>query len=217
MKKLMMFLLGLLLICLTAAMLFIGAAIYDTASQQTVDTFFFQPANLSSERIETPVALEELDNETVRNMLVDKFITEYFYVIPDVQNATERVNGDTGLRILVDAAAFAKWKNTEAPLILELAEKSVLRLARVIDIELPEFSDGWWTLTYELTTWEKPNNLFVSPTVTQGTMNIKMRYEPGFWKKSNGIAEMDIAAHLEAHKDPSLIFKFRVYDIDLVD
>lgn len=217
MKKLAMFLAGLIVMCLTVGMVIVGAAIYDTGTQQTIDTFFFQPEDLSSDRIEAPVALEDLSNETVRDMLVDKFITEYFYVIPDVQNATERTSGNTGLREIVDAVAFAKWKETEAPTIAELAKKSVLRMARLVDIELPEFSDGWWTLTYELITWDTPNDLYMSPTITQGVMNIKMRYEPGFWKSSNGVGEMDITAHLEARKDPSLMFKFRVYDIDLVD
>ena len=215
MKKLIMFFSGLILLCLTFGMIVVGAAIYDTASQQTVDTFFFQPSNLSSERIGVPAAISDLSDDKIREMLVEKFVTEYFYVIPDMTNVTQRLGGQIGLRAMVSENVFKQWLNTTGSDISAMAANKAMRIARLVDMRLPQASENWWEITYELITWDVPNDLAHDPVITRGTMNINMRYEPGFWRDSSG-KEIDIGTRLESGDDPSSLFKFRVYDV-LVD
>ena len=213
MKKLIMFLSGLVLMCLTFGMVMVGSAIYDTASQQTIDTFFFQPANLSTQRIGAPKSIDDLSSEDIRTMLVDKFITEYFYVIPDVKNATARQEGTIGLYRMVSADVFNKWAETIAPEISEMATDGVLRMARLIDMELPVDSEDWWTVTYELTTWPVPNDLSNTPEIKRGVMYIKLAYKPGIRPTMYG-EPFDMGKFLENGGDPSLMFMFRVDGIE---
>lgn len=213
MKKLLAFFVGLILMCLTFGMVWVGAAIYDTASKQTVDTFFFQPANLSSQRIGVPAALSDLDGEKIREMLVDKFITEYFYVIPDLNNVESRLKGATGLRWMSSANVFQQWAETIGPEITKMAEERKMRMARLIEMELPENSDNWWTITYELTTWETPNDLLRAPLITLGTMYIKLEFVPGVRPMMYG-EKFNLGKFLEQGGDPSLIFMFRIDAIE---
>ncbi len=213
MKKLIMFFSGLVLMCLTFGMVVVGGAIYDTASQQTIDTFFFQPADLSSRRIGVPASLNDLSADKIREMLVDKFITEYFYVIPDAKNVAARLDGSIGLRRMVTPDVFNEWAQTIGTEITTMADTHQMRMARMLDMELPIDSDNWWTVTYELTTWEKPNDLSRAPVVTRGTMYIKLAYEPGIRPTMN-LEKFDLGKFLENGGDPSLIFRFRVDDIE---
>lgn len=213
MKKIIMFFAGLLLMCLTFGMVVVGGAIYDTASQQAIDTFFFQPADLSSRRIGVPASLNDLSADKIREMLVDKFITEYFYVIPDAKNVQARLDGAIGLRRMVSSDVFNEWTQTVGTEISAMADMHQMRMARMLDMELPIDSDNWWTVTYELTTWEKPNDLSHAPVVTRGTMYIKLAYEPGIRPTMN-LEKFDLGTFLEHGGDPSLIFRFRVDDIE---
>ena len=145
-------------------------------------------------------------------MLVDKFITEYFYVVPDVNNINTRISGTAGLARLVSPELFAQWTATIAPEISDMAAAGMMRTARVIEINMPEIGDRW-QITYELHTWTVPNDLSLTPIITRGTMMVKMRYEPGFWKDTSG-KEINIGHELETGRDPSTIFKFRVFEIE---
>ena len=213
MKKLIMFFAGRVLLFLSCGMIVVGAAIYDTASQQSIDTFFFQPANLSSQRIGVPAAISDLSNDKIRQMLVEKFVTEYFYVIPDMVNVTQRLGGEIGLRKMVDASVFKQWLDTVGTEIAQMATNNSMRMVRITDMRLPRDSEGWWTIEYELITWEKPNELAQEPIITRGEMSVNLRYEPGFWRDTNG-NEINIGARLEAGADPSTLFKFRVYGVE---
>lgn len=213
MKKLLMFFAGLLLMCLTFGMVVVGGAIYDTASKKSIDTFFFQPANLSSRRIGDLKSFDELNDEDIRQMLVDKFITEYFYVIPDPNNIAARLGGKIGLRWMTSPAVFTQWSETVGAEITQMADEHKMRMARLVEMELPEDSDKWWTLTYELTTWEHPNDLSHEPAVTTGTMYVKLQFEPGIRPQMYG-EKFDLGKFLEQGGDPSLIFRFRIDDIE---
>lgn len=213
MKKVTAFLSVLSLMLVTFGMVAVSAAIYDTASKQTIDEFFFQPANLSSLRIETPVALDDLSDDKIRELLMDKFITEYFYVIPDTANAEARKKGEIGLRFLTDDPAFKQWADTVAYEIASLAAQGVLRMARLVEMELPQESENWWTLKYELTTWNKPNDLSSAPEITQGTMYVNLRYQPGI-RPTKNYKTFDLAEFLEEGGDPSEIFMFRIKQVE---
>lgn len=213
MKKLVMFFIGLLLMCLMFGMVIIGAAMYDTSSQQTIDTFFFQPADLSAQRIGVPAALDDLSSDDIRKMLVEKFITEYFYVIPDMNNIDARLKGTMGLRYMVSANVFNDWVATTGNEISKMAANKSMRFARLVDMQLPHDSENWWTITYELTTWTAPNDLAHAPSVTRGIMYINLNYEPGI-RPTMYDEEFDMGESLENGDDPSLMFKFRVENVE---
>ena len=210
-----MFFAGLMLIALSFGMVAVGAAMLDTVNKQSIETYFFQTAKLSTERIGAPATVQDLSTDRVREMLTDKFITEYFYVIPDIKNIEQRKKDRTGLQAMVSADVFDKWLNEVAPEIEEMAQKSSLRTARLISMQQQKNSEQWWELKYELITWDEPNKLNVDPVVTQGSMYVRLRYEPGWKPKSStDSTEMDIAAWLEAGKDPAYIFKFKIENIE---
>lgn len=214
MKKLIMFLSGLALLVLTFGLLYLTGAIYDAGEKRTVDTYFFQPNNLSSQRpgeIQTP---DEMGDSRILTMLVDRYVTEYFYAIPDRENIARRTRtGDTLARMSSDAV-FNAWRNTTALDIQHLADEKALRTAAVIgDIVRPSGSD-YWQVDYELRTWRTPNDLTVAPDVTRGTMFMKIRYESGL---RNSILEYGIHKFLDNGGDPATLFKFQVTAIEGVN
>lgn len=213
MKKLAMFFMGLVLMCLTFGMVLVGGAIYDTASQQTVDTFFFQPANLSARRIVAPKAMDDMSSDDIRAMLVDKFITEYFYVVPDANNIKTRLEGKKGLRHMVSADVFDQWALTVGAEMSEMAANHSMRTARVLSMELPVDSENWWTVTYELTTWPVPNDFSHTPEIKRGIMYVNINYVPGFRPTMN-YEDFNLGKYLENGGDPSLIFMFRVENVE---
>ena len=217
MKRLLIILMGIMLIVLSFGMLVVGGMIFDTSKKQTIETFFFQRANLSEERIGKPIPVEELElNENrILEMLTDKFITEYFYVIPDEKNVSARIKGATGLENLVSPTVFNDWAQNVGPKLAEMAKEGMLRTARLVDMQKQKNSEQWWELKYELITWDTPNNLTQEPVLTQGSMYVRLRYEPG-WKPDafDETQEMDIVTHLEQGGDPSYIFKFKIENIE---
>lgn len=215
MRSLIMFFSGLMLMALTCGMVVVGAAIFDTSKKQNVETYFFQPARLSEERIGVPASVNDLSESKILEMLTDKFITEYFYVIPNIKNAEMRINGDTGLFNMVSSVVFDDWVKNMGPEITKMAKAGMLRTARLTDMIKQKDSAEWWELKYEMLTWETPNKITQNPIVTQGSMYVRLRYEPGWKPKSiNTTEEMDITTHLEEGGDPSYIFKFKIENIE---
>ena len=86
MKKIMKFFLGVILFMSMFGIVFLTAAIYDTTQKITVDSFFFQPEDEYVKRIEEPIKISDIDTLMLRDMLLEKFLIEYFYVIPNEQN-----------------------------------------------------------------------------------------------------------------------------------
>ena len=114
MKKLIMFLAGLMLLVLTFGALYLGGAIYDAGEKRSIDTFFFQPNNLSADRPGELLTAAEMGESRILNMLVDRYVTEYFYVIPDRENIARRTRSDSVLARLSGADVFRTWQNTVA-------------------------------------------------------------------------------------------------------
>ena len=109
MRKFVMFLSGLLLMLIMFAALFLSGAIYDTGKKATVETFFFKPDDSFMQRPEV-ASPSDLDSEELRNMLISRYITEYFYVIPNVENVTSRIDGKTSLNFMSHPDVFSYWK-----------------------------------------------------------------------------------------------------------
>ena len=128
-----MFLAGLMLLVLTFGALYLGGAIYDAGEKRSIDTFFFQPNNLSADRPGELLTAAEMGESRILNMLVDRYVTEYFYVIPDRENIARRTRSDSVLARLSGGDVFRTWQNTVAndvtalmrlPLSQRLSEKN---------------------------------------------------------------------------------------------
>lgn len=211
MKKLIMFFSGLMLLVITGATLCVTAAIFDAGQKYTIDTFFFQTNNLSHMRLGVPARPVDLGDAKIRDMLINKFVHEYFYVIPDMTNVQNRISGASALNSMASPAVFNKWKKDQAPKIQELAEAHALRRVRVIGPATKPADSDYWQVAYELETWAHPNDMFESPKITDGIMRMNIVPETGLIKLRES---KNIGKYLESGNDPAAIFKFRVLDLE---
>ncbi len=207
MKKLITFFIAIFIILLMFAGLFVTSAIYDAGKKQTIDTFFFQPNDLSTMRPGMPRSPAELGNGYVRDMLLKKFITEYFYATPDLENIAQRVHGKIGVAKMANSDVFKQWKANEAAVIQQLAEDKSLRTVYVQnEIYKPAGSD-YWVVEYELRTWTTPNDMNETPLITRGRALLLIIYQPGI------IEDAGVGEYLENNGDAAAIFKFRVLEV----
>lgn len=210
MKRIGIFLFGIIMLGFTFAALYLTGAIYDAGDRTTIDTYFFQPNNLSTDRpgeIQTP---DEMGDMRIMNLLVDRYITEYFYVVPDRENIARRTRNNSILAQMSSAPVFTQWINTMANEIDKMAGEKSMRTAAVInDITRPAGGD-YWQVDYELHTWRTPNDLDMPPEISRGTLFMKIRFEPGI---RDFVVERGVHKYLDAGGDPASLFKFRVYEI----
>lgn len=210
MKKLIRFLVGLILVALMFGALFLAWAIYDTGNKATVDTFFFQPNNLFYQRPGDLKSINDLSADQLRDMLLNKYITEYFYVTPDLAELANRMDGKTALRKMSAQKVFAYWLENIAPEIEEMTNQRMLRTASLISVSPVPGSDKYWRVEYELKTWGKPNDLALSPVVTRGILHMEIVYRQKLKEEING---RPIEHYLESGQDPVAVFGFGIQDI----
>ena len=217
MKKLVMFFGGLFLIAMTIAMLFLTSAIYDSVDKSSVNTYFFQRNLESKDRPGTPETMDEIGETAMREMLIKKYVTEYFYAIPDPENIANRMRSGSTLSRMSTPEVFDEWVETEADKIRTLSEH---RNMRIVDIDgeifKPADSD-YWVVPYVLYTWESPDDIDSGPTITHGTMLLEVFYTPGTRPT------IDVGNYLkhgynrfESGYDPASIFRFGVMNLENV-
>ena len=210
MKKLVAFLAGLLLLGMTGMGIYFAGGIFDAGRNNNVFPFFFQPNSLSTQRPGVPQTPEYMGDAQFMDLLVRKFITEYFYAAPDVENIAQRTKPGSILYRISSAPVFDEWIANEAKNILELAQNKAMRTAHVIDSIFKPNGSQYWVVNYELKTWEKPNDFNVTPTITRGTMYMDIHYEMGMR------TDVDIETlheYLEDGGDPAAIFNFSIVQI----
>ncbi len=211
MKKLIMFLAGFMLLVLMFGAMFITGAIYDAGEKYSIVPYFFQINNRSSMRPGAPLRPSEIGDAAVRDMLIKKYVVEYFYAIPDAENIARRTLGTGTIARMSTLAVFNAWKDGEADTIQSLAEDKALRLVTVFD-EIYKMDDqsDYWIVEYELKTWLHPNDLGAAPVVTRGRMFLNIQYKPGIRKD---MGKRTIGEYLESGDDPAAVFRFRVDDV----
>ncbi len=215
MKKLVTILTAGVLMVLGCAVLFTSGAIYDSAQKLTVEPYFFQPDNLSSRRIGVPASPADLGATAMRDRLIRRYVTEYFYAVPVKENVTRRSAKDGTLAALSTAEVFNQWTERALPQIQDLTDDGKLRLVkfstdpRDSGIIKREGSD-YWEVQYELHTWDTPNNLATSPQITRGSVLLKVFEESGI---RDSIMESGVHEYLDSGKDPVTLFKFRVTEV----
>lgn len=209
MKKLIMFLSGLLLMVLMCGALVLTGVIYDTGAKTTVNTYFFQPDDNAIRRPGVPVSDLTLGADKMRERLIAKYITEYFYVTPDMSDVTRRREGRTSLRRMSLRDVFNTWLQKVAPEIEDLAKKRALRTVSLISVA-PDINNKYWIVNYELRTWRAPNNFASAPDVTRGTIYLGINYAPGM---RDTVGKQSVEDYLESGGDPAAVFKFVVIDV----
>lgn len=210
-----MFLGGLVLIALTIAMLFLTSAIYDSAKKSSIDTYFFQRNLRSIERTGAPETPSQIGETAMREMLIKKYVTEYFYVIPDVEDIAKRTTSRSTLARMSSTDVFDTWRNTTANEIETLADEGKMRTVEIDgEIFKPADSD-YWIVPYVLYTWEKPNDMTAEPVITHGTLLMYVFYEPG---TRDTIDVGNFLKHgynrFKSGYDPAVIFKFGVMSLE---
>lgn len=216
MRKLILFFAGLILMVLMCGALVVSAAIYDSAAKTEIDTYFFQPDDSFLRRPGVPASPEDLGVNNMRERLIAKYITEYFYITPDVIDVERRMSGATSLYRMSVRTVFNAWLENIAPEIKSMAESGVLRTVSLIDASFESRFDGpmtrgeYWRITYELKTWHKPNNFSVIPETTRGVLYMALNYAPGMREV---IGNRTVEEYLESGGDPAAVFKFIVIDV----
>ena len=210
-----MFLGGLVLIALTIAMLFLTSAIYDSAKKSSIDTYFFQRNLRSIERTGAPETPSQIGETAMREMLIKKYVTEYFYVIPDVEDIAKRTTSRSTLARMSSTDVFDTWRNTTANEIETLADEGKMRTVEIDgEIFKPADSD-YWIVPYVLYTWEKPNDMTAEPVITHGTLLMDVFYEPG---TRDTIDVGNFLKHgynrFKSGYDPAVIFRFGVISVE---
>ena len=218
MRKLIMFFFGLLLLALTVALLFAASAIYDTSNKESINTYFFQTNELSTQRPGTPVRESEVGETAMREMLIKKYITEYFYAIPDVNNISNRMSNTSTLARMSDASVFNEWLNGEAVGIQSMSERNMMRTVDVPNEIYKPVDSDYWVVPYILKTWTVSNDMSASPQITRGRLLLEVVYEPGLRKTT-----LDIGQYLkhsynrfESQYDPAVIFRFKVLKLERI-
>ena len=217
-RKLVTFLAGLVLIALTLGMLFLVSAIYDSAKKSSVDTYFFQTNRLSSMRPGVPETQNEIGETAMREMLIKKYVTEYFYAVPDNENIARRMSQSSTLSqmSLRTSNVFQSWLDGEAQTIQALAEHKMMRMVDIDgEIYKPNDSD-YWVVPYVLYTWKSTNDMESEPVVTHGTMLMNVFYAPGTTDKFDvGKYLNDGYNRFEPGRDPATIFRFGIINLEL--
>lgn len=210
MKKIVMFFIGTLLLLLTFVALYFSGALFDASNDRYIQSFVFQTNNLSTDRIGRPVPVDQLSEKFVRERLIKKFVFEYFYVTPDVENIATRTRSDSVMAAMSAPDVFKDWRKNQATEIENLASKKILRLVTVSD-EILKKGD-YWEVPYTLKTWNESNNMNLAPTVKSGVLYLKISFEKGIRDQRAG-SSFDIGKYLKDGGDPAAIFKFRIDEI----
>ena len=212
MKKLISFLSGIVLIAIAIGMVGAACIIYDTTNSSEIKPYFFQPNTLSQRRVDDPKTVSDLGDETVRNMLIYKYVNEYFYVVPNQKEIDSRIKGyysprtPTVLRGMSAKPAFDYWVKNESERIRELSSKGVMRTIDVKNISVG--ATGHLIVEYELKTWFTANDMYETPTITRGRMYMDVRYTPGTYQDTAALER------LERGVDAASVFNFTVLNVE---
>lgn len=217
MKKTTIVLFTILLVPVMLASLLVSSAIFDTGKKIQVETYFFQPQNNPDGRPGVPASPADLGADKLLQMLIKRYVTEYFYVIPYLADVERRIDEDKrpALYLMSGDKVFEDWITNIAPEIQEMAENEMLRLVSVDNIERDPNAEDYWVVTYSLTTWPQPNNFAAMPTTERNVIYMHIMYEPDIRLQitTNMGDKIPVEDILEKNGDPAVAFKFRVLNI----
>ena len=207
-----MFLAGLMLMLVTVMSVYFASAIWDAGARRSIDTYFFQTNGQSDKRLGVPASASDLGDNRMRDMLIKKYVYEYFYVIPDSENVARRTMANGTLRRMSAKAVFEQWLQGPATDIQQLADVGVLRMAEVAGPIVKQEDSDFWEVPYQLTTWMVPNDINALPEITRGTMFLAITPSDGYTEMW---PDIDAEAQLRGGADPATLFRFRVKQVEI--
>lgn len=209
MKRFLWILVGIMLMGVTFSILYFASAIYDAGDQMHIEPYVFQPNNLSSRRIGVPMSIDQMKDSEIMDALVKKFVTEYFYVTPDIENISRRKRRGGILSLMASGDVYNQWVDGVVPELEQMAGDKMLRTVRVANqIFKPQGSD-YWTVAYELKTWDVPNDMAATPVIERGVLYLKIAFEKQLRDQMHG-TPFNVREYLDNGGDPAAIFNFRV-------
>ncbi len=210
MNSLKSFFMGILLFAITFATIFLTVLIYNANKQISIETYIFQMDDTSLQRPGPLENMNKMSPEAVRNKLIQKYVAEYFKVIPVDNN----VNQETNIEKLSSKEVYLQWLGGEANIIKDMAQHKMFRnvLADSLII-LPTKDPDLFEVRYVTRTWQESNNM-VAPVVDNfGKVLLQISFEPGL-KQDVDIKR--IRKMLEKGGNPAILFKFRVENIQKI-
>jgi len=212
MRKIFGYIIGLATMLSVFAMIYVVAAIYDTGNKSIIEPFFFRTGLNAFIQTDMPRSLGEMGERKMRDWLIQKYVTEYFYVVPDAENVARRTNGNTAIISRMSAPNVARqWERGELIQIREMASNGVMRRVRVFNEIFKPAGSDYWHVDYELKTWYKPNDMDTAPVITRGTMYIKIQESGKVGQLYSNLEGVQKA--LLAGIDPAVVFMFRVLSV----
>lgn len=211
MKKLLGFLFGLATMIMVFGAIYVAASIYDTSEKFAVEPRFLRTSIQSNDLPGMPHSWTEVGKRKLRDWLIQKYVTEYFYAVPDKEDVAGRDTRRSVLARMSGAAALEYWRQNELPEIESLVAAGARRTVIVFNEIYRPAASNYWRVDYELKTWYKPNDMSESPKITRGTMYLDLGDDD--WVNSIGDIKQpieDVQAALKRGIDPALVFVFNV-------
>ena len=84
MKKLLGFLFGFATIVMVFGAVYIVALIYNTSRRFVVEPYFLRTGTQSTDSLGLPRSLDDVGKRKLRDWLIQKYVTEYFYIICNI-------------------------------------------------------------------------------------------------------------------------------------
>ncbi len=213
MNKVKYILIGFCMLVVMLGLVFFTGAIYDAENKNKIETYFFEPNNKSSDRISIPLSPDNMTQNALREKIVEHFLYEYFYVIPDENNARMRTmdfrNTDgtpTPLGAIVRERARTQWATNVGPDIMDLATKNGMRTVELLGIS--ESESGHLVVDYKLKTWNQSNDVLARPIETTGRLLLYIENKPITVKQTQETLD-----YLQRGVDPVSAFDFYIHDV----
>ena len=212
MKRLIGFLFGFATMLMVFGAIYVAASIYDTSERFAVEPRFLRTSIQSNDLPGMPHSWAEVGKRKLRDWLIQKYVTEYFYVVPDEENIAQRTTRNSTLAFMSASAALNYWNKNERPEIENLAAHGARRTVTVFNEIYKPAASNYWRVDYELKTWYKPNDMSEDPTITRGTMYLDLG-DDDWVKRIGDIRDGNVQGALKRGIDPALVFVFTVHRV----
>lgn len=201
---------GILLFAITFATIFLTVLIYNANKQISIETYIFQMDNNSLQRPGPLENMNKISPETVRNKLIQKYVAEYFKVLPVENN----INQETNIEKLSSKEVYSQWMTGEANTIKDMAQHKMFRNVWVDPVNiLPTKDPDLFEVHYATRTWQESNNMAAPVVDYFGTVLLQVSFEPGL---RQNVDIKSIRKMLEKGGNPAILFKFRVENIQKI-
>ncbi len=205
MNKMKAFLLGLILLTVTLFSVFVVTLIYRANTQINVETYIFQLDNIADNRLGDLENLQDMKDNVLLNKLIQKYVSEYFKVIPGNGVRPEQENT---VAKMSHPDVLKQWQNGEAVNIAEMAKNKMFRSVWVNPAEIQQINNqNVFIVPYLTRTWTESNNMSTNIVQSVGRIILRVQFQKKFRQNIN------LRKDLEHGRDPATLFWFRVIEV----